>query len=197
MTHTVRFTSAVVMCVGILLSGVTSPTPAQTLREPLGSTITPISYPHHVVGTLIFPAGCSPSNTGSSNGITMTLMESWYVDQSVRSGPPTLVPAGDTLVGLTTRTLGQAQVNLTNGTFDVLWSEPALLNRVPWGPAKHIQTGAAVTAYRILTLRASGALSSSLQIDSTALMIPMVTFFGREGIKNVGPVPVRCFSISG
>lgn len=180
MTHTVRFTSAVVMCVGIILGGATSPTLAQTLNDRLGSNIKPLSLPHHVVGSVSRLVSCG-SNT------TVSLRESWYVANNIDpyNSTFTLVPAGDTLVGLTTRVLGSSPVDPSTGKFDVQWSEPALLVRVPWGTARHAQTGAQVTAYRVLTLVFSGAAGGNVN-TGTPQPLSIITFFGNETSKNVG-----------
>lgn len=186
MTRPRRVLWAIVICVGIGIGGATSSTLAQTFKEPLGSDIKPPVYPHHVVGSLSKLTSCGTN-------LTVVLRESWYVANNIDLSGATfnLVPAGNTLVGLTTRTLGSAPVDPSTGKFDVQWSEPYLLGRVPWGTARHVQTGAQVTAYRVLTLQIIGGAGGGVA-TGTPQPLPIITFFGNEASKNVGGLTGYC-----
>ena len=185
MTRPRRVLWAIVICVGIGIGGATSPILAQTLKEPLGSNIKPAPLPRHVVGTVKL------SNTCGSN-LTIFLEEKWFIDSNSDPVLSGLVLAGNTLVGLTTRTLGSSPVDPTTGNFDVQWSEIIYPLGVPWITARHAQTGETVSAYRILTLYLTGGNRIGFVKPP-----PAITFFGTEASKNVGLITVTCVDMGG
>lgn len=169
MTQIVRGTVATLICVGMGISGATS----SALADPN------VLVKHHVDGWVTMAAKCGANQT-------ISLIENWYVRPGDR-----LIPAGNTLKGLTTRTIASSQPHPDTGYFKLGWSEPNPLSRVPWTTAFDTRSGELVTAYRNLTLVMTGSVDG-LRTAGTPRPAPVIAFFGTETGKNVGTITMDC-----
>lgn len=161
----------------------------------------PIGIPHHATGRLEKGA-CSISLQNA----TLHVVEFWYTRTGADSTTlllPTHPTNGskDPLSFLLKplvqgRVLGEGILTGDADTFDVQWLESASASRVPW--AKNVlngRTGENITAYRLLSLQVEFRTNPGMAAKIAP--VPLISFFGKETLKNVGTIKVDCFSTGG
>lgn len=97
--------------------------------------------------------------------------------------------SGEVIVLGQRRQVAEALLDEDGGEFKVTWTELSEGTTVPWLSVFNMSTQERMTVYRFLELSvwpAGGNYYASL--DPT----PLVSFFGKEQTKNVGPIKVRC-----
>ena len=179
MSQVSRVGLVVVTCCCIVLGAVHHDAPAALpeLERPQIPSMN-LTFPHQVVGTLKKPTNCA-------GNLSISLTESWYVPSN-NASPPALAPAGNTLVGLQSRTLGTSPIDPSTGNFAINWAEWKSADRMPWVSARNAQ-GQTVMAYRLLTLLVAGP-----NIVGFPQPQVLIQFLGNETAKDVRAINVNC-----